>query len=364
MTRRTVRMNLLPRLGLSLTLLILVATQGIGLFASSRRGTDRAQLVRLHHYFPLHTGYRWVYAIHGGLSARGTWEVNVGDEHAGSYHELSGYFGRNVRTDVRMVGATLPANVVERGDNGQDYLWYEFDGRVGRSWIMRFPPGENPGCEGGATLSIGARDEVISVPAGEFKQVIRIDFITACADAGIMSEWFAPGVGLIRREESTIAGPLVSELVYAELGQTVLPEAAYSTSLILSSPRYVNNLMPPVDPSQLPRVTGVVVVRNQTDEPVELVFPSSCRGVRLDVRNQAGELVLVKSTLEGVVCAQVVERVVLTRRALVVPFSFALADEAGRPLPDGSYSLTAVLLTGVEALQPAARAKIEVSSTH
>jgi hypothetical protein len=364
MTQGIVNVNVRSRLVLLLVLLVLLVTPGALLLASPQLGADGVQFLQARNYFPLQTGHRWIYAVNGGPGT-GIWEVNVGDRQATgpfrSYRELSGYFGRG----VRLVASTFSGTVLERGSDGGDYLWYQFGGQVGRSWVMRFPPGAPSSCEDGATLSIGARNQVVSVPAGEFKQVIRIDFMTPCADAGITAEWFAPGVGLIRREETTLAGPIVSELVYAELGQTALPDALYATSLLLSSPRYVNDLMPPVDPSGLPQVTGAFVVRNQTGEPAELVFPSSCRGLRLEVWNQAGELVLAKNTLEGVPCLQVITRVVLTHRSLVVPFSFLLADESGRPLPDGPYSVTAVLLTvPPEVLRPAARAQIEVVSTH
>ncbi len=343
----------------------------IGLFApllaASQPRAQGAQVLTWHSFFPLDTGYRWVYTVQGPGSSH-TWEVKVkGEQSAASFRshfQLSGYFPGK---DPRLVRLTILGTVLERGDDGKDYLWYEFGGRVGRTWTMDLAPGDSPTCEDGASLRIGARDEVVMVPAGQFKQVIRIDFMTKCADAGITREWFAPGVGLIRREETSIAGPVISELVYAELGEKVLPSSTYSTTLQLSSSRYVNNLMPPVDPSKLPRVSGAFIVRDRTGEPGELVFPNSCRGLQLEVRNQAGEVVLLIDTREGHGCADVVTRHDLGKEALVVPFSFKLADKDGKPLPDGAYSITAVLQNmpaAYETLRPAARALIHVTSVH
>jgi hypothetical protein len=348
----------ISRLGLLPLFFTLATAPGPGLLASPQFGGDFLQ-VPARTYFPLQTGYRWVYSKAGAA----TWEVSVGERQAAApfraYRELSGYFG-----NARVVASTLSGTVTERGSDGRDYLWYQFGALAGRSWVMQFPPGTGPSCEDGATLSIGARNEIVSVPAGTFQRVVRIDFTTPCADAGIIREWFAPGVGLIRREEITIAGPVISELVYAELGETVLPQASYGTSLILSSPRHINDLMPPVDASGFARMSGALVIRNQTAEPVEFVFPSACREVRLELRNEAGELVLTRR-FPDFPCPQVITRVVLTRRSLVVPFSFVLADESGRPLPDGPYSLTAVLVTAApEVLRPAVRTRIEVFSTH
>ncbi|RPI22231.1 MAG: hypothetical protein EHM61_22755 [Acidobacteria bacterium] len=353
--------------GLLTTSFVFIFSSGSQLLAESQRSeraSERAEFVMLRSYFPLQTGYRWVYSVEragGGLG----WEVKVEAEESvsflRSYHRLSGYFGPN---DSRRVRATLLGNVVERGKDGKEYLWYQFNAPVGKSWEMDIAPDNAPACEDGATLTIGARDEVVSVPAGEFRHVIRVDHIPRCVDAGITREWFAPGVGLVRRESTSIAGAVVSELVYAELGDIILPKSVYSTSLLLSSPTYGHNLMPPIDPSKVARVQGTFVVRNQTEGPAELLFPSACVTLQLEVRDAEGKLVLQK--LPEIVCPAIVLKVDLAKQPLVVPFSLVLADKDGKPLPDGSYSLTVVLLTSVphETLRPAARAPIQISSAH
>ncbi|RPJ51543.1 MAG: hypothetical protein EHM23_33990 [Acidobacteria bacterium] len=364
--RDAARTNSLSFLALLTAVLILSVGVPDPLLAASQSRAQGVRMLNWHSYFPLDTGSRWVYTVHRQGFADATREVNVtGEESAAafrSYFELSGYFGGK---NPKLVRTTVFGSVVERGDDGKDYLWYDFTRRVGKSWVMELA-GED-GCEDGATLTIGARDEVLTVPAGEFKQVIRIDFITKCADAGITQEWFAPGVGLIRREESSISGPIVSELVYAELGDKIFPAAVYSTTLHLSSSRYWNAQMSIPSPAlmTLPRVSGAFIVRDTTREPGELGFPSACRDLQLEVRNQAGDVVLLVDTREGHGCADVVTRHDLGKEALVVPFSFTLADKDGKPLPDGDYSITAVLLNtpaASEALRPAARALIQVTS--
>ncbi|MFB3903933.1 MAG: hypothetical protein ACE15E_10800 [Acidobacteriota bacterium] len=353
------------RLGLLAAALVFAGGAFTLLLASPQSRAHSAQALFWHSFFPLDTGNRWVYAVQGPGSASRTWEVKVTERQAippfRTFFELSGYFSGK---DPRLVRLSIMGRVLEIGDDGKEYLWYEFGGRVGRTWVMDLAPGNAPVCEDGALLRIGARDEVITVPAGQFKQVIRIDFMTKCSDAGITREWFAPGVGLIRREEASIAGPVVSELVYAEIAEKVFPTSAYTTALQLSSSHFVNNLMPPVDPSKLPRVRGAFVVRDRTAEPLELVFPTACRGLLLELRNEAGEVVLSINTIEGVACLAVITRVNVGKKPLVLPFSFALADKDGQPLPDGEYSLTAVLLTKAadSPLNPAARAVIQVTS--
>jgi len=353
-------------LKLLIAALILSIGLTVPLFASTRLEDRGNQLLTWHSYFPLDTGNRWIYAVQGPGSASRGWLVKVTGEQSAapfrSYFELSRYLPGKER---RLVRATIFGNVLERGDDGKDYLWYEFVGRVGKSWVMEPAPGDSPTCEDGAKLTIGARDEVVTVPAGEFKQVLRIDFMTKCADAGITHEWFAPGVGLIRREESSFGGPVVSELVYAEIADKVFPASTYSTMLQLSASGYFY-LMPPVDSSKFPRVNGTFVVRDTTGAPGELVFGGCVGGLQIEVRNQAGEVVRSINTIENTVCAAVVTRIDLGKEAMVVPFSFTLADQSGKPLPDGFYSITAILLMApaTSPLNPAAKALIQVTSVH
>jgi hypothetical protein len=309
-----------------------------------------------------------VYQAAGAIGEPRTWEVRVLDRPlpiaslAGRiYLPLVGYFAsgqREVRSDPF-------SNVFERSGDARDHLWYLLGAPVGTSWTLSLAAPELS-CLAGSRLTIGARDEVVTVPAGEFHNVVRVDYSgSLCADAGITAEWFAPGVGLVRRAETTIAGPLVSDLVTAELGQVVWPRAAYEVTLQLGSPTYTNNLMPPVGPDALPRVRGALVVRNRSDLPVELVF-SGCRSVTLELRDQTGSLVLETRADDGGCCAcDNLVTVTLVRDALVLPFSFTLADPAGAPLPDGRYGLTAALDTlGGESLRPSARAGITVQSVY
>jgi len=318
--------------------------------------------------FPLRPGNHWVYVANGAIGEPRNWEVRVLEQEAQPamstgrmYQRLAGYFDGA----TRLVRSDAFGSVVERGGDERGHLWYLLGAPVGTSWTLSLAPPESA-CLAGATLTIGARDEVVTVPAGEFRGVVRVDWSgSRCADAGITAEWFAPGVGLVRRAETTIAGPLVSDLVAAELGEAAWPRAVWEVALQLDAPVFVHNLMPPVAPEALARVRGAMVVRNRGDRPVELVF-SGCRSVTLELRDEAGTVVLARSADDGGCCAcdQLVT-VRLARDVLVLPFSLTLAGAAGIPLPDGRYSLTATLdLVGPETLRPAARTSITVESVH
>jgi len=350
-------------------LLVVTSAPLLAQFARPRPAAT-PPLTRGSSYFPLGVGYKWIYTL-SGVAGAATRQVEVVSATmtptGGMLYELKGYFGdepvwvmaspsgRVVQVEVWAASAQI--------EEKQPFVWYELGGEVGRRWTMNMPE-EN--CQDGVLLEIGARDDKVSVPAGDFLRVVRVDTVTpVCVDAGIVSESFAPGVGLVKRIENTIAGPRVWELTYAELGRVILPLGRYSTALHLSSPRYVNNLMPPVGPDSLPRVRGAFSVRNLTEDPAELVF-SGCRSLTLEVRNDKGELVLTTSSNDGGCCeCDSLVTVDLTKGAFALAFAFKLADQEGNPLPDGFYTITAILDTvGSEYLRPAARAKIEVASTH
>jgi hypothetical protein len=333
----------------------------------SAQGRGRTVL-RAPSYFPLQAGSTWSYE-RKGVVATGTWQARVappGDSPKPESHSrLEGYFtgpARNVRTDALGV-------VSERAERSPDTLWYLFGAPVGFPWELHLQDipdgGGGAACVDGARLRIAARDETVSVPAGEFTNVIRVEHHGACADAGITAEWFAPGVGLIRREETSFAGPVVSELVRAEIGDVVYPRAAYTTSLSLGSAVLVNNLMPPVSADGLPVVRGALTVRNDTDAAVELAF-SGCRSVAVEVLDAKGGVVVTARGDDGGCCScKSLIQETLARASLAVPFSFVLRTAKGEALPDGRYALHATLETqGPSALRPAGVALIEVRSVH
>lgn len=343
-----------------------MATAGPPSHASLRAGGERGSL-----YFPLRQGYKWTYAVTSETTgSAATWQVEVLHPSPAltpmnGYYRLHNYFQDD---ETRLVRGTPFGTVMEHSQNGdRRHLWYELEAEVGQSWTMQLAP-PVPACEDGAVLTMSARDDVVSVPAGEFTRVLRIDRLTSlCQDAGIASEWFAPGVGLIRRVEETIAGPVVSELIHAELGNEVWPSSSYTTTLGLSGARFVNNLMPPVDPDGLPEIRGFLTVgiRHPTDAPTEFVF-SGCKSLTLEIVNADDVLVRTLQVDDGGCCAcDALLTVDLNKEAIRLPFRFVLADDDGEALPDGFYGITAILNSqDPKALRPAARARIEVVSVH
>lgn len=179
---------------------------------------------RAEEYFPLGAGFHWTYEIKGGPQRN--WEVRLiskdPSESETALFSMKGYLGG--AEGIHYVKATGESSIVEVGSQGSESLWYRFGARVGDTWTMHLVPPGAGGCEDGTTLVLASDNEVVTVPAGQFHNVIRIDRQqTLCADAGIVTEWFAPQVGLIRRVEESIAGPVTSELVTVKLGSSRWP---------------------------------------------------------------------------------------------------------------------------------------------
>lgn len=344
---------------------VLGATASPGLAQSARMRPSLDAVT----YFPLRDGNRWVYEKKGPTGTS-TWQAVV--QTLGSsaptpgYHVLSGYFfgpPRLVRGDPAGRVVEIPMF------GGPEYLWYLLNAPVGTTWELEWAPSPLmmpiAACISGSKLRIAARDETVAVPAGVFRNVVHVEFHPPCVDAGIIGEWFAPGVGLVRRTETTIAGTVTSELVEAELGAVVLPNAPYVTSLGLVRPRYVNNLMPPVDLATLPVVRGSFTVRNMTDDPVELTF-GGCKSAAIEVKDRDGETVLTARADDGGCCdCKNLVKVTLQRSSLALPFTFKLATAKGQPVPDGDYTVTVTLETvDPPSLRPSARSRVEVASVH
>lgn len=345
---------------------LLVTVAGLGEEANAQ-GRPRASLARAS-YFPLQDGNWWLYTKTGPGEPT-QWRVEVTQPETTtenrSYLLLGGYFF-GVPHLLRVIP---PDIVVERNaEHGRDYLWYMLGAPVGMRWELHIAPSPTlapiAACLDGAKLVLAARDEVVRVPAGEFHNVVRVDWRTECVDAGITSEWFAPGIGLIKRVEASIAGPVVSELVEAHIGEPITARLPYSVSLSLDRPLYVNNLMPPVDPHTLPSVNAAFAVANLTELSLELVF-SGCKSVAIEVRDAAGEVVLRARSDDGGCCTcDNLVPVILRRSSLTMPVAFKLITEGGEPLPDGWYAVVATLETVGEAPRPSATALIEVQSVH
>jgi hypothetical protein len=265
-----------------------------------------------------------------------------------------------------MIRTDQQGNVFELSEKGE-FLWYRLLDPAGSSWVMeRAPSGSLHGfCEDGAVVTVASRDAELTVPAGSFRNVIHLAITPQCADSGTLEEWFAPGVGLVKRVENTVFGPTVSQLHRVGFDPEVVAQGALQTELRLNALVFVNDLMPPPDPAKLPWVQGSFVLSNTGPELLHLVF-SGCASVQLEVVAEDGKVLLTAQGNDGgcCVCLNLLPVTVGAASPLAIPFSFQLMHDGQQPFPDGRYAIRAVLVTlDPEPIRPTATAMIEVRST-
>jgi hypothetical protein len=152
-------------------------------------------------YFPLRVGNEWNYSQTGtpaGPRVRVAVTGTFVDPLTGiEWSQIEGYNG--AVHGVRQ-------NAIGQVHAWSTRLWYRFGASYGVSWTMSIDTAEGPEpCSDGATLAILTREDAITVPAGTFT-CVRVTFQQSCADGGITDEWFAPGVGLVKRRMIGIAG--------------------------------------------------------------------------------------------------------------------------------------------------------------
>ncbi len=319
--------------------LVTLALLGAAALASAQLPPrSRALQVRQSaNYFPLAVGNSWTYTIEGRASSGNvTVRVTESVEAAGQqYFRLEGFTPRSALVRVGSQGRVLEF----RPDSGTEHLWYEFGAAEGTTWMSELP---HPCLE---TAKLASRSSVVDVPAGNFDDALVIRYgATICADAGIQEEVFAPEVGLVRRTETTIAGPRSMVLTEARVGSRVIRFSALSFRLAIDQPVYFPNLMPPVTPERaVPVMRARMTIRNDTNFPLRLDFPS---GQRFDlvIRDSSGQDIYRWSATR--LFTQEMGTLELSPGEKTFSAEIPLAQSADRALPQGRYVVEAWLTTG------------------
>jgi hypothetical protein len=227
---------------------------------------NAADISPVANYFPLAVGNQWAYIrvgqtidtvqkilvdVSAKMTPPGSTEV---------YYQLNNYNGQThwVRQDASGVVSEYLRN--SSSEYSQNLLWYIFNAEAGKSWTMRIDtsvPGVIPGSNG-ATLTVISRNETVKVPAGVFYNAIHIQFRTNVMDAGITDEWFAAGVGLVKRVETSFVGPVTTELKQAVIGGIIIENPLVTTSVKTDQPVYWENHMP--GPGPVPTLGPVITI--------------------------------------------------------------------------------------------------------
>jgi hypothetical protein len=258
-------------------------------------------------FLPLNVGDTATFTTAAG----NTRETGV-DDSAGSWRHVTAF---------PLVGAgwisSEPADsrvYVYNEDTGASVLLADFARNTGTRFNLALG-----GCNTSAT--IGAKNLTLSVPAGSFPRVTRLDFGRSCADAGLISAWFAPNVGLIKWSESTIAGAKEYSLHNARVGATTIGQAPAADSVrvsaVLPGPRVLGNVTP--------RVGASLRVENTGTQAQTFTCPSS-QQFEITLRDAAGDVVNVWSA---------------TRRFAQIVTTFTVAPGASKEI-GGEIDLTSL----------------------
>ena len=238
-------------------------------------------------FFPLEPGNMWVYRASGSADR---FTVSIGPPTMKSGREYYVLFGYVPQPEL--VRLNEDKDLVRLDQNtGNEQLLTSLRTLRGRWWEA-----SARGCrEEGTTLDRGTVHDGL---AGPIRDVREISYrVIGCADFGVESEQYAGNIGMVRRVNNTISGPVTYDLVMARVGNIVInamPHASFSVSLGDTSPTEVT-----------------MILRAQTNSPFTqtLGFPSA-QEFDAVVRDEQGRVVWKWS--EGRVFAAAEHEMILT----------------------------------------------------
>ncbi len=326
-------------------------------------------------YFPLQVGNQWVYQADASLCPPSlpclphtSTTVSVRERLVGgsgrTYVALENYFeGR------RLVQVSPRGAVTEKDPAGRpDHLWYLLQAPVGTRWRISQAEPIDP-CIDGTEIRVASRTDTVKVPAGEFRNVVRLQYGLGCMDGGIGAEWLAPGVGLIKRVGESIGGAWGMVLVAARVDDRFIAGPAYSTSLLLDRALYVHNFMPVLQGSVEPAGHGIAVMDatfllgNASGTSIEFLF-NGCKSATFTILDAGGNEILKARGDDGgcCECGGPPKSFTLLGNLLILRVMIPLELPDGTPLQDGRYVAVATLdaVNLPPTLLPSARAPLEV----
>jgi Intracellular proteinase inhibitor len=175
-------------------------------------------------YLPLQVGNQWVYR--GGFLS----VVDITDKQTFSGQD---YYLVNGIGDAAHFSAWL------RRNSDGDYLAYDTQQKQESPWLKFSAPLNEMAPSGVFTCNpvstITSRTTSDTFPIGGFSNITDIHYaVVGCADTGLKAEQWLPYIGLLRRTEDSIRGPVVSDLVYARINGVILvtaPEQGFGIAL-------------------------------------------------------------------------------------------------------------------------------------
>ena len=191
-------------------------------------------------YFPLQKGNQWAYR---SSRSEETKTIQVGDSlqfNGKDYFRVTGLTAFSPSAfSGRLLRQTEEGAIVEWDERfNSERAFLSLQAAEGEIVFSRADECSN-------ASEVITRDAKVTVPAGAFEKSVEIAYREMqCADRGVVSDFFAPNIGLVKRVETTFAGPVTYELVYARVnGVTTTGRDETSFAVSASSPAKIGELM-------------------------------------------------------------------------------------------------------------------------
>ncbi|MEA5446186.1 BsuPI-related putative proteinase inhibitor [Gammaproteobacteria bacterium AB-CW1] len=276
-------------------------------------------------YFPIEAGDEFHYdKVTFGAETQGIKQMSVQNSSGEHWKLVSDFIGLGQKWVWTSEGNDIL--YVFNADSGYGESVVDFSAPEGASFATPLGPCNH-------TATIAARGESLQTAAGNFDDVIRVDFSGDCYENAIDSAWFAKGTGLVKWKARGIfmGGSIPSyELAHGVIDGNSFParaELAYSMNL--PSQRVMIN--------QDGVIEAYLSVTNLGQAPVELRFDSK-QHFEIELIDANGVVHSAWST--GKFFAQIVNyKTIETNETLTFGGELALESQVAEHLDIGTYTL-------------------------
>lgn len=219
-------------------------------------------------YFPLNLNDERVYEWENAFGALVQPIPTQLDRISGPYARFDRLLGLSTQW-VHRRGETIYAWDASTRRNSE---LFKLDASVGDSWAVELTQAFGP-----ATMTLAAKGETVTTRAGTFHDCLLFTYrAPQVADAGWSRIWLAPGVGVVRWGEGSIAGERLFALTAATINGTVYPRPVVTQAgltVSLHTDRY-DYTFPRFAPVANVYATVELTVDNQTGAPIPVTFSS------------------------------------------------------------------------------------------
>ena len=208
--------------------------------------------------FPMERGAIWIYSNNVEVALA---DVSEGEDGNPVYHFKTNTFGpRSLKKEGEQF--------FEVRGKGQRLL-YDFSAQTGSSWIIEPIEGDPDPMLDGAKVVVTSKEEEVTVPMGTFEKVVHFSFTPPpnLADAGLLEQWFAPGVGCVKFVLQSIQGPVTYEMMRIFMPGVIEPDPSPNVEIEVITDKDVYLLDETVE--------IIVVAKNTAEKDLTLNFSSA-----------------------------------------------------------------------------------------